>query len=159
MRLPLALAALLALNASVLAAAPAVSSNAAQKTAVLNVVAQSDTSNSGLNFNGASKGGKTFTVPLGWTVTLKFTNAGAMPHSVVLARAGAPALSYDTDAAAFAGAATKEPLQGVVKADTFTFKANKAGQYVLICGVPGHGMGGQYVKFEVSTSAKAASFK
>lgn len=159
MRLPLALAALLALSAPVLAAAPAVSSHAAKKTAILDVVAQSDASNSGLNFNGASKGGKTFTVPLGWTVTLKFTNAGAMPHSVVLVKAGAPAVSYGADAAAFAGAATREPLKGVVKADTFTFKANKAGKYVLICGVPGHGMGGQYVHFEVSTSAKTASFK
>ncbi len=31
--------------------------------------------------------------------------------------------------------------------------------YSLVCGVPGHGLGGQYVGFVVSAIAKAASFK
>ncbi|MFC4426727.1 sulfocyanin-like copper-binding protein [Deinococcus navajonensis] len=159
MRTTLAFITSLALTAPTLAVSSTVTNQAPQKTTVFTVIAQSDSSNSGLNFNGASQGGKTFTVPLGWTVRIQYKNAGPMPHSLVVVPAGAPVLSYDQAAAAFKGAASPDPVKGVVKQATLTFKASKAGKYLLICGVPGHGMGGQYINLEVSPAAKAASFK
>lgn len=158
----LALTAAALLATTSLAAETYVKANAARKTATLTVVANADASNSGLNFNGASKGEKTFVVPVGWNVELKFSNLGTMPHSVVLIEEGKIALSYDADKAAFKGAFSKDPLRGVVKGDaaeTLKFAVNKPGKYLLICGVMGHGMGGQYINLEVSSTAKTASYK
>lgn len=127
-----------------------------RKTAALTVVAGQGDANGGLNFNGAASGERTFTVPLGWTVELKFSNAGSMPHSaVVVAGTSVPAKLTP----AFEGAASRTLRPGE-EGQTLRFVAGRAGEYLLACGVGQHAAGGgQYLRFVVSVAAKEASYK
>lgn len=142
-----------------------VTNQAAQKTAILTVVAGSDSANGGLNLNGGVRGNKTFVVPLGWKVELRFRNNGVAPHSVIVLGGGSVPASITPALAAFPGSAGKNLAQGFGKTggsapqDTLRFTASKAGKYTVACGVPGHALSGQYIGLEVSGSAKEASFK
>ena len=44
-------------------------------------------------------------------------------------------------------------------ASTAKFKASTAGSYLIICGVPGHALGGQYLGLKVVAGAKAATYQ
>jgi len=146
-----------------------VTNQAAQKSAILAVVASSDNTNGGLNFNGGVRGNKTFVVPLGWKVELRFRNNGMAPHSVIVLKDGPLPSSITPALAAFSGAAGKNLTQGFgmgmsgtnanAPDDILRFTANKAGKYIIACGVPGHAMAGQYIGLEISNTAKEASFK
>jgi hypothetical protein len=37
----------------------------------------------------------------------------------------------------------------------FSFKADKAGQYAMVCGVPGHAQGGMWDELDISATAQA----
>lgn len=152
---------ILLLTASVgttLAASPVQTSG--QKV-TLSLIAGQGTANGGLNFNGGFKGNKTFTVPLGSTVRIDFQNMGNMPHSFVLRQGGAVPTDADASDAAFPGAYAPMKVEAGLKTgqhQLVTFKANKAGSYYLVCGIPGHALGGQYINLVVSKTAKVASF-
>jgi uncharacterized cupredoxin-like copper-binding protein len=149
------------LGFSAASAASFVTSNAASKTATITVDANQGTVNGGLNFNGAAKGAKSFTIPAGWNVVMQFKNMGAIPHSAIVVKGGTPPMSVTEKDAAFPGASTRMVMQGMGMnaADTVKFKASKAGSYLIICGVPGHALGGQYLGLKVVAGAKAASYK
>lgn len=154
----LTLGSVLATNAS---AVSYVSSNAATKTATLTVDASQGAAGGGLNFNGAVKGAKSFTVPAGWNVVLNFKNMGSLAHSAAVVKGSTPPLNVTAKDLAFPGAATKMLMQGLATntADTVKFKATTAGTYLIVCGVPGHALGGQYLGLKVVSGAKAATYK
>ncbi|OOV12738.1 hypothetical protein BXU09_15075 [Deinococcus sp. LM3] len=146
--------------------APLLRSDAAKKTASLSLVAGSDQSNAGLNFNGKHGEQSTLTVPLGWTVELHYRNAGTMPHSVVVVEAPSKGmaqklpLKFSEASAAFTGAHSKNVTGGMgrtVPTEMVRFTANKAGDYLIACGVTGHAMGGQYLKLHVNVQARVAT--
>lgn len=142
-----------------------VTNQVAQKTAILTVVAGSDNTNGGLNFNGGARDSKTFVVPVGWKVELRFRNNGMVPHSVIVLKDGPLPASLTPSLAAFSGSAGKNLTQGFGKSgdsapqDILRFTASTAGKYTIACGVPGHAVTGQYIGLEVSSTAKEASFK
>jgi uncharacterized cupredoxin-like copper-binding protein len=143
-------------------AASYVHNDAASKTATITVNAGEGDDNGGLNFNGADHGKKAFVIPAGWTVKMVFKNVGNMPHSAIVTQGKTPPNTITAKDAAFPKAYTSKLVEGLAsgsKAETVVFKVGKAGTYNLVCGVPGHGLGGQYVGFVVSGSAKTASFK
>jgi len=154
------LASFLALG--VLAQAPFVSNFPASKTAVLQVIAGYGSANGGFNFDGGFKGNKTFVVPFGWTVKIEFKNLGTMPHSlIVIPKVAKIPLEITPGMAAFPHAYTKDLNVGIPPkspVETIVFKADRAGDFYLICGVPGHGVAGQYINLVVSKAAKAARF-
>jgi sulfocyanin len=112
----------------------------------------------GFNFNGYAHGHMTVTVPEGWTVKVKADNVGNISHSleIVPAQSKPPMQGIKP---AFANADTSDLKTGI-KPDhdgSFTFKADKAGQYWMMCGVPGHALGGMWDKVVISKSATAPS--
>ena len=115
--------------------------------------------NGGMNFNGGSRGSATITVPAGWKVRMHFTNLDAIPHSAIIIteRDPLPAIPQDP---AFAGAYTRDHTSGLAtsQSDDLSFAAARAGKYILLCGVPGHGPSGMWVRFEVAGDAKAPSY-
>jgi sulfocyanin len=131
----------------------------AAKTVALKLFAAHGSVNGGMNFNGASNGGSTITVPVGWSVSWKFTNEDAIPHSAIVlvnkmpfpAQPQEPAIprAYTNDVTAGL------PTNGT---DQTTFKASPAGQYVIACGVPGHAPSGMWIHFDVSADAKVPSY-
>jgi uncharacterized cupredoxin-like copper-binding protein len=127
----------------------------------LDLISGQGTANGGLNFNGGFKGSKTFTVPLGSVVTVDFQNMGMLPHSFVIRKGGAVPTDADSTDAAFPAAYAPMKVEAGLKtgkSQKVTFRANKAGSYYIVCGVPGHAMGGQYINLVISKTARTASF-
>jgi sulfocyanin len=128
------------------------------KTVALTLIASLGSTQGGFNFNGGANGKLTITVPLGDKVNVTFSNMGPVMHSAqIVAYSKTPPTSAVSDA--FKGAHTPNPMAGTAKGvkQTFSFVANKAGTYMLICAVPGHAAAGMWDYFVVSKTAKAAS--
>jgi len=151
---------------AVLAVATAIPRAHAAPEATFTIVANTTSANGGQNFNGVAKGRLTITVPPGTAVHVKFMNAksAALPHSFqVIPLKGtpqAPVLPAQAEAQpAFPGAETPSPgipgTQPGQSADV-RFAATKAGQYLFICGYPGHALLGMYGTFDVAPGAKPA---
>jgi sulfocyanin len=133
--------------------------DAASKTATIAITAGATSANSKWNFNGASHGGLTITVPLGSRVVIDFTNNDAAnSHSVgvVVPKQPIPA-SGDGMTFVTPTASTVPFVRGTTRGKTerFEFQATTAGSYWLICGVPPHGTGGMYLNFVVSKTVRA----
>lgn len=115
--------------------------------------------NGGMNFNGGAKGDQTITVPLGWSVHMPFVNKDAIPHSAIILADAMP-LPMAPENPAIARAYTNDLTAGLPTGgtDTMDFKASRAGKYLIVCGVPGHGPSGMYIKFVVSDKATVPAY-
>ncbi|UCC24662.1 MAG: hypothetical protein JSU98_13130 [Gemmatimonadales bacterium] len=113
------------------------------------------------NFNGAQFGETTIVVPVGAEVTINFSNNDPnMAHSVGIS-AGfdtAPAMVDVTPI--FEGAISSNPtsmtdatLPG--QSETITFTASEAGEYTMVCYIPGHAVSGMWIRFNVSADGEA----
>ena len=151
----------LALAASGASAASYVTNNATTKTATIVVDASQGTAGGGLNFNGVVKGAKSFTIPAGWNVVMQYKNLGMLTHSAIVVKGTTPPVSVAEKDAAFPGAYSKMVMKGMPMnaASTAKFKASTAGSYLIVCGVPGHALGGQYLGLKVVAGAKAATYQ
>jgi sulfocyanin len=125
-------------------------SDAASKTVTVNLVAGEGSAAGGFNFNGYANGDMQVQVPTGWTVKVSYIVESSLPHSTLIApwdERKAGSLS-----AAFTGSAAADFRSGIEKGDdpqTFSFTADKAGQYAIVCGVPGHDSAGMWDEFDV----------
>jgi len=130
--------------------------DAAARTARFQLIAGLTGLNGALNFNGYSDGGLTFVVPLGWQTEIDFRNHdGMLPHSAEIIKPTTP-LPVQSVAPAIPRAFTLNLDQGLVSeaTDTMRFTAQPAGDYLIFCGVPGHGAAGMWIRFQVSATAK-----
>lgn len=116
--------------------------------------------NGGLNFNGFASGGLTFVVPTGWRVIMVFGNTDrALTHSFEVISPRSP-LPIQAVAPTIAGAGSKEQLLGLAASappETVRFEATPAGEYLVYCAVPGHGMAGMWVRLRIDGTAHAPS--
>lgn len=129
----------------------------ATKTATFQLVAGQTKLNSGLNFNGSNDGKLTLTVPQNWHVVIQFTNKDPnLPHSAEVVDTTKPMPAGPVDPPAFPRAMTQKLMIGFESGgtDTFQFVANKAGSFMIFCGVPGHGLAGMWIRLNVSPTAK-----
>jgi sulfocyanin len=133
--------------------------DASAKTVALKLYSAHGSVNGGMNFNGASNGGATITVPVGWSVSWMFKNEDAIPHSAIVLPNTMPFPAQPQEPA-IPRAYTKDVTGGLPTngTDQTTFKASTPGQYVIACGVPGHAPSGMWIKFVVSADAKAPSY-
>lgn len=131
-----------------------------KKTATLQLTAGLTQLNGGLNFNGFNDGKLTLTVPANWTVVIRFTNKDAnLPHSAEVVDTAKPMPAGPVDPPAFPRAMTARLMLGIAsgEADSLRFVADKAGSYMIFCGVPGHGLAGMWIRFKVSATEKRPS--
>jgi sulfocyanin len=128
------------------------------KVVNLTVTAAYANADSGFSFNGYNKGKLTITVPVGDTVKVTYSNASTLPHSVEFTKI-TKTLPTGGIVAVFKGALSPNAQNGVAKGVTqkFSFVANKAGKYMMICAVPGHFAAGMWDNFVVSAKAKAGT--
>ena len=131
----------------------------AAKSVSLVLFAAHGSVNGGMNFNGASNGGATITVPVGWSVSWSFTNEDAIPHSAIVLANKMP-FPAQPQVPAIPRAYTIDVTGGLPTngTDKTTFKTSTAGQYVIACGVPGHAPSGMWINFVVSADAKAPTY-
>jgi len=115
--------------------------------------------NGGMNFNGGARGNHTITIPVGWTVSWEFKNLDAIPHSAIIidAKQPFPALPQDP---AIPRAYTAHVSDGLPTngTDQTSFKTANAGQFALVCGVPGHAPSGMWIHFNVDASATKPAY-
>ncbi len=123
------------------------------------IVATWSEDNYGMNFNGHSKGGATYTIPQGWTVEVTFINPGPVPHSlIVIDRSDVRKLQMPEPA--LKGAAVPQHLQGVsFERKQFSFVASEAGDFAFACGFPAHAANGHWISLDISAEAKAPTLK
>ena len=133
--------------------------DAASKHVTFDITAGFNANNGALNFNGYYTGGMTVTVPVGWSVDIRFRNNDAMlPHSLLVTKPypkdGFPEHA-GVEAVAIPKAYTNNPDQGIPSpgTDTLSFVASAAGDYDFLCGAPGHAQAGMWTKFIVDASA------
>jgi sulfocyanin len=129
------------------------------KTATFQLTAGLTQLNGGLNFNGFNDGKLTLTVPVNWTVVLRFVNRDAnLPHSAEVVDTTKPMPAGPVEPPAFPRAMTVQGrlLQGLGsgETDSVRFVANKAGSYMIFCAVPGHGLAGMWIRLKVSPTEK-----
>jgi sulfocyanin len=144
--------------------APFVYANAARKSALFQVVAAATPSNSGFNFDGYSKGKANFVVPVGWTITVEFSNRAGTPHNVVVTKSNRPPVTPtpvgETPAVAIPGPTkVTQGLSSTAGTVTTGFTANAPGTFALACGVPGHLQAGMWDKLTVSATATQPSIQ
>jgi sulfocyanin len=129
---------------------------AADSTAEFRLVAGLTPANGGMNFDGATAGSLTLTVPVKWHVTLHFRNNDEnMPHSAEVTRASSPVPAMPDTRPAFGGAESKDATQGanMGSLQDLHFTADQPGSYMIVCAVPGHGAAGMWIRMVVSPTA------
>jgi 3-oxoacyl-ACP reductase-like protein len=111
--------------------------------------------------NGHRSGDLQIVVPLGWTVQWDWQSADSTaPHSLVV-MAEREKLPTEGGRAAFTNAMTRMLTDGLRpgQGDRTTFTADEAGWYWMLCGVPGHALGGEYIGLRVDPEATTARVK
>ena len=132
--------------------------NATTKTATFKLIAGiPGRAKSPFNFNGYTDGELTLVVPVGSTVVMNFVNDDGTPHSAEVINSGGTMPNMATDAAAIPRAYSKQAGEGIAQfgTDVLRFTAATAGDYLIFCGVPGHGLSGMWIRFAVSATAQA----
>ncbi len=112
--------------------------------------------NGALNFNGFGDGELTLVVPVGWKTVIHFRNHdGMLSHSaeVIAPQTPLPAMPVDP---AIPRAFTVKLESGLPPeaTDEMRFTAQPPGEYLIFCGVPGHGLGGMWIRLRVSATAR-----
>jgi plastocyanin len=132
------------------------------QTVTMDIIAGSTSANNYWNFQGFHGGQGLIVVPEGYEVTINFTNQDpAMAHSIgVDARTSNFPANFSQPQPVFPGAISENPtsltestLTG--ESETITFTAARAGEYSLVCYVPGHAVVGMWVHFNVSADGEA----
>ena len=129
----------------------------AAKTVRFQLIAGLTGLNGALNFNGFRDGELTLVVPVGWETRIEFRNHdGMLPHSAEVITPQTPLPAQPVGPAiprAFTlQLATGLPPEGT---DVMRFTAQPAGEYLIFCGVPGHGASGMWIRLRVSATAQA----
>lgn len=127
----------------------------------LDIVAGSTPTGNYWNYNGAQNGDMNIVVPVGAQVTINFQNDDPnMAHSIGVSP------GFDTPPAmvdatpVFDGAISSNPTSMTEatmpgQSETVTFTASEAGEYVLVCYIPGHAVSGMWIRFTVSADGEA----
>ena len=130
--------------------------DSAAKTVRFQLIAGLTGLNGALNFNGFRDGGLTLVVPVGWMTEVAFRNHdGMLPHSAEVIAQQTPLPTQSVDPA-IARAFTFQLSAGLPSeaTDVMRFAAQPAGEYLIFCGVPGHGAAGMWIRLGVSATAK-----
>lgn len=131
-----------------------------KKTATFQLAAGNELDNQ-ISLNGAQRGERTLTVPVGWRVGIEFTNRDAeLPHSATIV-AGFEPIPEQLPLPAFPNARTDKVDEGLLEGDSdvISFVADRAGRYLIACGVLGHAQRGQWIVLQVSPTATVPTYR
>ena len=113
------------------------------------------------NFNGYTNGRLAINVPQGYTVNITFTNNDPnMAHSLGISAETQNFSVPPQPTPVFPGAISQNPgsmVDGTMprESETITFVAERAGDYSMVCYIPGHTAIGMWVWFTVTTGTEA----
>ena len=127
----------------------------------LTLVAGQTSRNNYWNYNGHIRGEIAINVPAGATVTIDLVNEDPnMKHSVGVSSELSNFTVPPDPTPVFEGAITDNPtsmIEGGMPGETqtITFVADTAGNYTLVCYVPGHSAVGMWIYFNVTADGAA----
>jgi sulfocyanin SoxE-like protein len=127
----------------------------AAKTVRFQLIAGLTGLNGALNFNGFRDGELTLVVPVGWNTEIDFRNHdGMLPHSAQVIAPQTPLPTQSVNPA-IPRAFTLKLAEGLPSeaTDMMRFAAQPTGEYLIFCGVPGHGASGMCIRLRVSAQA------
>jgi FtsP/CotA-like multicopper oxidase with cupredoxin domain len=130
------------------------------RTVRMEVVAGLTPDNNYWNFNGAINGNVAITVPEGYRVVIDFVNRDPnMAHSLGISAETSNFATPPQPNPVFAGAITENPgsmVDGTMPGETETveFVADRAGNYSMVCYIPGHSAVGMWLYFNVSATGE-----
>jgi hypothetical protein len=113
------------------------------------------------NFNGYINGQMAINVPVGYTVNIEFTNRDPnMAHSLGISPETQNFSVPPQPVPVFEGAISQNPgsmVDGTMpgETETITFVAERAGNYSMVCYIPGHTAIGMWVWFNVTSGQEA----
>jgi hypothetical protein len=124
--------------------------DALRRAVGLTLIAADGRNNNGFNFDGYGRGELIVSVPLGWRVTVRCENHGALRESCAVVS------GPDASRPAFRGASTPDPVQGMPSGEqaTFSFVAARPGTYRLASLVPGHEQARMYAVLDVTRGGR-----
>ena len=117
--------------------------------------------NEALNYNGGARGSQGISIPLGWKVHVSVTNRDSdLQHSAIVVRQTLPP-PEDLPPPSFKGASIPHLDEGIHEGDTasFGFVADKTGNFMVACGVPGHAQGGMWMRLTVSADIDRPAYR
>jgi hypothetical protein len=109
--------------------------------------------------NGYRAGEMRIVVPVGWTIRWKWRSSdAAAPHSLVV-MVQREKIPLEGGRPSFSNAMTRMVTEGLRpgQTDQSTFLAEEAGWYWMMCGVPSHGLNGEWLELRVDPDAKTAT--
>ena len=131
------------------------------RTVSLQLIAGYNGLNGSLNYNGATNGSHGLYVPTGWRIHVAVTNRDSdLQHSAIVVQKVLPPPIEPTEPA-FAAAALPRLDEGLNEDETGTldFVADRAGQYMIACGVPGHAQAGMWLQLSVANGIKVPAYR
>jgi hypothetical protein len=133
--------------------------DSAARTATLELVVTRKTGAPSALINGYRAGEVRIVIPVGWTVKWNWRSADSTtPHSLVV-MVQREKLPLEGGRPSFSNAMTRMVTEGLRpgQGDQSTFEAEEAGWYWMMCGVPGHGLNGEWLELRVDPEGKTAS--
>ena len=113
--------------------------------------------------SGFRQGGVEVVVPLGWTIRWRWINGDSTAAHSLVVMAEREKLPAEGGSPVFDNAMSRNVVRGLGpgKTDETTFTADQQGWYWLLCGVPGHALGGEWIGLKVDPDAQvpAATFR
>lgn len=134
------------------------------QTVTMEIIAGSTSANNNWNYNGYHAGGNNarIVVPQGYEITINFENQDDLsPHSVGIdAQVGDYPPTFQSiepvfDGALSSGATSMSEATQPGESETITFTASEAGEYAMVCYLPGHATAGMWIHFRVSADGEA----
>ena len=130
-------------------------------TVSLQLIAGYNGLNGSLNYNGSMKGSHGLYVPTGWRIHVAVTNRDSdLQHSAIVVHKVLPP-PIEPAEPAFASAALPGLDEGLHEDETGTldFVADRAGHYMIACGVPGHAQAGMWLELAVSNGLAVPAYR
>ena len=131
------------------------------RTVSLQLIAGYNGLNGSLNYNGATHGSHGLYVPTGWRIHVAVTNRDSdLQHSAIVVQKVLPP-PIEPSEPAFTAASLPQLDEGLQEDETGTidFVADRAGQYMIACGVPGHAQAGMWLQLGVSNGLKVPAYR
>lgn len=131
----------------------------AQRTVTLSLKTTAGGPGTSALINGYRNGEARIVVPLGWTVKWNWQNADSASRHSLVVMTQREKIPLEGGRPAFSNAMSREVTTGLTLGgtDQTTFQADEAGWNWLLCGVPSHALGGEWIELRVDPDAKTAA--
>jgi hypothetical protein len=132
--------------------------DSAQRTVTLSLETTAGAPGASALINGYRNGEDRLVVPLGLTVKWNWRNADSTSRHSLVVMTQREKIPLEGGRPAFSSAMSREVTTGLPAGgtDQTTFQADEAGWYWLLCGVPNHALGGEWIELRVDPEAKTA---